>query len=352
MSGTSMDGIDATLVTTDGKTLVRTGYEIKVSYKKKTIKELISIIFKINNFDNYFELEKLSNLITNDHKIAVDKLISLSGLKPDLIGFHGQTILHNPSNKTSIQIGNGKLLSSLTNTKVISNFRENDLFNGGQGAPIAPIYHKYIIENLKLELPCCFINIGGVSNLTYWDGHQLIGFDLGPGNGLMDIYCQKKLGIMFDKFGEIASKGIPSKKIIKQFRDLPYFKKKYPKSLDRLSFEGFLQKTEMLNLNHSDTLATLLEFSLYSIIMGINILPSKPKKIILMGGGQHNYTLYNRIKVNFDCEVLKSNEIFIPGDFIEAELIAYLSARRLNLLPATYPSTTGVKFPCIGGVIN
>ena len=113
-----------------------------------------------------------------------------------------------------------------------------------------------------------------------------------------------------------------------------------------------IKEIEMLNLQHNDALATLLEISLYSIILGVNILPSKPKKIIIMGGGQHNITLFDRIKASFNCDVLKADQLFLPGDFIEAELIAYLAARRLNFLPATCPSTTGVKFPCIGGVIN
>ena len=230
----------------------------------------------------------MSNEIVRDHNNAITEIKKISGIKPDLVGFHGQTVFHNPKNKISIQIGDGYLLSKMCKVKVISKFRQSDINNGGQGAPISPIYHKFLMQKFKIDLPCSFINIGGVSNITYWDGHTLIGLDLGPGNGLMDIYCQKHLGIPFDNLGEIASQGQPDFNIINNFLKLPFFKKNYPKSIDRLEFESFVQNLQLKNLSHSDTLSTFLEFTVLSIQKGIGLLPSLPNKFIIMGGGQHN----------------------------------------------------------------
>jgi len=353
MSGTSMDGIDASLVKTDGVKLFRTGYQIHMNYKNKTAQLLKKIVFNFNlNKENKNLLNELSNLITKDHLNAIDHIIKISGITPSLVGFHGQTIFHNPSSNETLQIGNGKLLASLSKIKVVSNFRENDILHGGEGAPIAPIYHQLLINNLKLELPCCFINIGGVCNLSYWDGNKLIGFDLGPGNGLMDIYCQNKLNIPFDKFGIIASKGKPNFNLVNSFLKLPYFKKKYPKSLDRLEFLNFVTELELNDFSSSEALATLLEFTVLSIIEGIKILPSIPKKIVIMGGGQLNQHLFNRINDSFPFEVIKADDISIPGEFIEAELMAYLAVRKIKNLPITFPNTTGVRKACVGGEVN
>ena len=353
MSGTSMDGIDASLVRTDGLDLIRTDYQIHSNYKNETIKLLKILVFDFNNNrENKLLINTISELITKDHFNAINKIIKISGITPNLIGFHGQTIFHNPASKESLQIGDGKLLANLSKIKVVSDFRDNDILHGGEGAPIAPVYHKLLINNLKLDLPCCFLNIGGVSNLSYWDGNKLIGFDLGPGNGLMDIYCQEQLNIPFDKLGILASKGVPNFNIVNSFIKLSYFKKKYPKSIDRLEFLNFVRELQLSNYGSSEALATLLEMSVASIIEGVKILPSTPKKLVVMGGGQHNQYLFNRIKNSFSFEVSKANDIGIPGDFIEAELIAYLAARNIKNLPITFPNTTGVKTPCVGGIVH
>lgn len=353
MSGTSMDGINASLVRTDGEILSRTGCQIISNYDKNTIQLLKNYVFNFKQLQKDTAItNELSRLISHDNNVAIDKIIELSGFKPDLIGFHGQTVFHNSKKTISIQVGDGNLLARLSNTTVISNFRENDILNGGQGAPISPIYHKLLMKNLKLELPCCFLNIGGVSNISYWDGKQLIGFDLGPGNGLMDIYCQEKLNIPFDKFGIIASNGTPNLQMVNDFIKLPFFKTKYPKSIDRLEFNHFVKTLHFNDNSAPNVLATFLEFTISSIIEGIKILPLNPKKLIIMGGGQHNKFLVERIKNSFSFCVIKANEIELPGDFIEAEMIAFLAARKINNLPVTFPTTTGVKKPTIGGKIN
>ena len=352
MSGTSMDGINASLVRTDGKNLERTGDQIIVNYDKTTANLLKEYVFNYHKLKNDKDFgNELSNGIVNDHNNAITELKKLSGIKPDLIGFHGQTVFHNGLKKISVQIGDGYLLSKMCKTNVISKFRQNDIKNGGEGAPISPIYHKLLMKKFDFDLPCCFVNIGGVSNITYWDGRTLIGFDLGPGNSLMDIYCQKNLGISFDYLGEIASKGKPDCYLVDNFLKLPFFKKKYPKSIDRLEFDSFVKSLPLENLSHSDILSTFLEFTVGSIHKGIEILPSFPKKIVIMGGGQHNKYLMKKLKSSFPIDIVETNIIGINGDYIEAEMIAYLAVRKLVNKPITFPSTTGVNFPCIGGKV-
>ena len=353
MSGTSMDGINASLVRTNGEALEQTGYQIISNYNETTASLLKEYIFNYHKLKNNKDFEKeVSNEIVTDHNNAITKLNRLSGIKPDLIGFHGQTVFHNSLKKISVQIGSGYLLSKMCNIKVVSEFRQKDIENGGEGAPISPIYHKLLMKKFNFDLPCCFINIGGVSNITYWDGHNLIGFDLGPGNGLMDIYCQKNLGVFFDYQGEIASKGKPDFYLVDKFLDLPFFKKKYPKSIDRLEFDNFVKNLPLENFSHSDILSTFLEFTVGSIQKGIEILPSLPKKIVIMGGGQHNKHLMKKVKSLLPINIVGANQIGINGDYVEAEMIAYLAMRKLAKKPITFPNTTGVKSPCIGGEVH
>ena len=352
MSGTSMDGINASLVKTNGEILEKTDYQTILNYSRATTILLKEYVFNYNKhkYDKDYEHE-LSNQIITDHNNAIKEIKKLSGIKPDLVGFHGQTVFHNPKKNISVQIGNGYLLSKMSQTKVVSNFRQNDIDNGGEGAPISPIYHKYLMQKFKFDLPCCFINIGGVSNITYWDGQELIGFDLGPGNGLMDIYCQKHLGMLYDNLGEIASKGNPDFYLVDKFLNLAFFKKKFPKSIDRLEFENFIKKISFKHLNHSDILSTLLEFTVGSIKKGIEILPFLPIKIVIMGGGQHNKHLMKKLKSVLTIDIVRANQVGIDGDYVEADMIAYLAMRRLANIPITFPGTTGVSFPCIGGKV-
>ena len=202
MSGTSMDGIDISLVQSNGLQLKRLNKNYFYKYNSETKKKLLNILKADLSF-NLKRKEYLDNIITNEHYFALKDLDILDNC--DLIGFHGQTLFHDPKNKISIQLGNPKKLAQMLNKNVIFDFRSKDLSLGGQGAPIAPIYHKFIIETLDIELPCCFLNIGGVSNLTYWDGDTLLGFDTGPGNALMDDFMSSTLNKDYDKDGILAS---------------------------------------------------------------------------------------------------------------------------------------------------
>ena len=346
MTGTSMDGIDISLVQTNGLDLKRLNKNYFYKYSFKTKNKLINIIKDDIKF-NLKRKKYLDDFITDEHFLALRELDILGAC--DLIGFHGQTIYHNPKKKFSIQIGNPKKLSQLLNKKVIFDFRSSDIDSGGQGAPLAPIYHKYIIEKSSLTLPTCILNIGGVSNITYWDGKNLIGFDTGPGNALMDDYMSVVLNKDFDQNGDVASEGNPIKGEIEKFLENIFFKKLPPKSLDRDAFlSSYLELTQK-NYPMKDIMATLAEFTIETIAIGIDLLPKKISNVLITGGGCRNIHLMTRLKEKLKINFISETQLGSNFDFIEAELIAYLSARSFYNLPFTFPSTTGVSKPLSGG---
>ena len=346
MTGTSMDGIDISLVQTNGLHLKRLNKNYFYEYNTKTKKTLTGILKEDLNF-NLKRKNYLDDFITYEHYLALKDLDILSSC--DLIGFHGQTMYHEPDKKISIQLGNPKKLAQMLNKNVIFDFRSKDLSLGGQGAPIAPIYHKFILETLDIELPCCFLNIGGISNLTYWDGESLIGFDTGPGNALMDDFMTSTFNESYDKDGILASKGTPIKEEVIKFLKFDFFKKPPPKSLDRQTFLYFYNELVKKNYSVHDIMATLAELTVETIFTSLELLPKKIKSIIITGGGYRNIHLMDRLKHKLKIEVFNEKQIGLNFDYIEAELIAYLSARSIYKLPFTFPSTTGVSKPSSGG---
>ena len=346
MTGTSADGIDISLVQTNGLNLKRLNKNYFYKYSNQTR----SFLMEVLNEDININLQRkkfLDDFITNEHYLAIKDLDIIGTC--DLIGFHGQTIYHNPPKKVSIQLGNPQKLAKLLNKDVIFNYREDDVALGGQGAPIAPIYHKFIIESLDIELPCCFLNIGGVSNLTYWDGNSLIGFDTGPGNALMDNFMFSTLNKNYDKDGILASKGTPIKKEITKFLKFDFFKKLPPKSLDKHSFIDFYNDLLRKNYSNADFMATLAELTIESIVSSLKFLPHKVNSILITGGGYRNIHLMSRLEDRLRLKFLNEKQLGIDFDYIESELIAYLSARSIYNLPFTFPSTTGVLKPLSGG---
>lgn len=352
MSGTSMDGIDGTILKTNGTTFDRTEVQASVKYQKATKTLLLEAQNNpIKFIKDKYKLNVINKLITLDHINLVKEIIIKSTIKPDLIGFHGQTIYHSFKEKKSIQLGDPQLLSNITKIPVISQFRQNDIDNGGHGAPLSPIYHRAIAKKLKLELPISFINIGGVANITYYDKENLIGFDTGPGNGLMDFFSQIKMKKDYDKDGNLAATGTVNTKILNKLKSNVYFKKKFPKSLDKLFFLDYLDKFFKGSDSNEDILATLLEFTALTISNAFNFLPKNPKYVILFGGGQFNIHLVKKLKAYISTNIFLSKEFNLHGQYIESELFAYLAARTKYNLPITYPYTTGVNRPLVGGQV-
>jgi len=353
MSGTSMDGIDVSLLQTNGikSKFILPG--VSYPYSQKTEK----LIINLNNYPieelikNQLLYKELSVSLTIDHAEAVSKILSKFSDIINLIGFHGQTIYHNAQKKISLQIGEPQLLSNLTEIKVVSNFRENDIQNGGEGAPLAPIYHKHLVEKHNLDFPICFLNIGGVSNISYCDKNDFLGFDTGPGNGLIDILIKKSINKPFDFQGLIAKSGTPNKNLIKLVLKDSFFEKLPPKSLDKLYFEKIFSNEEFNSLTLPDAAATLSQLTIDSVIVSLKLLPKKPKLMVMCGGGRKNWFFVERLKKLCPFKVITTEEIDIDGDFLESELISFISARSFNKLPITFPKTTGVNKPLIGGKI-
>ncbi len=347
MSGTSLDGIDVSLVKSNGKELLSLKKNYYFKYKKNVTAILKKVLKNYKNILGNKDLKnKIDNFVTNLHLKAI---IQSGFLKnSDYIGFHGQTIFHNPKVK-SIQLGNPQMLANLLKKNVVFDFRSNDIFNNGQGAPLAPIYHKMIIEKNKVILPSCFLNIGGISNISYWDGKSLIGFDTGPGNNLMDEYIQLMTKNKFDSNGEIASKGKIDKTLLKKFLSNEYFKKPFPKSLDKHFFNNEFNYFKQIDMRLTDAMSTLAEITITSIIDSLKFLPKFPKSIIIAGGGYKNKYLTNRLRDKINISFYDLNEFNHDPDFIESELIAFLTARHFFDLPITFPETTGVSEPSVGG---
>tara|TARA_B100000767_G_C19716603_1_gene515264 strand:- start:372 stop:1499 length:1128 start_codon:yes stop_codon:yes gene_type:complete len=361
MSGTSGDGVDASLISSDGINQYSEILNKYFKYDQKIYKNLHNLRGKIlkpqDLQKNAIEIINLEREITLFHANVIMKILDLIDKKVDLIGFHGQTIYHNPLEKITKQIGNGNLLSQLTKKTVVYNFRQNDIKNGGEGAPLTPIFHKLIVEQKKIELPVCILNIGGITNVTTiseFSENRFLSRDLGPGNCLIDEWVRNNTKDKFDNKGEIAKRGKTNESILNQALD--NFDNKPNK--DTLSFDtkdfslGFIR-----GLNLEDGAATLTDFTGRIIGEGLFSFLSKtrekPWKILVCGGGRKNLTLMQKIKSRTPKNYITQNidDYGVDGDYVESQAFAYLAIRSYLGLPISFPETTGCKKPCTGGVI-
>ncbi|MDA7552601.1 anhydro-N-acetylmuramic acid kinase [Candidatus Pelagibacter sp.] len=378
MSGTSMDGVDASTVFSDGNTGIITSIKNQYfEYDKDLYQKLTNLRDKISNskdLKNLFEdLNSIEKKITLFHAKIVNEMIqSHPKFEIDIVGFHGQTIFHNAEEKISVQLGDGKLLSQLTKKKVVYNFRQNDLKNGGQGAPLTPIFHQNLVRNINLEWwPVVVLNIGGISNATSISrvypsdltddnkDNKLFAEDIGPGNCLIDEWIRKNSKYRYDKDGLIAKSGKVNELIFNQaVENFLYLDSTKNKSLDVKDFDiSFVR-----GLSLEDGAATLTHFTAKLIGSGLINFMLKcyaPKMEILSnatclvcGGGRKNKLLIDILKKNLNVkELVLIDGYGIDGDFIESQAFAYLAIRSYLSLPISYPSTTDCKKPTIGGVI-
>ena len=352
MSGTSADGVDSSIIQSDGDKQYKVILDHYFEYNQEIYDKIHNLKDAINNVD---DLKSLSNKILNLEKEitvfnakAVNKLLEENKLNIDLIGFHGQTIYHNPKEKISKQLGDGKLLSKLTKKKVIYNFRENDIKNGGQGAPLTPIFHKVLKKIFKIK-DATFINIGGITNVTNINiNDKMTGTDVGPGMCLIDYWIRKNSKKKYDKNGFLAKAGNVNKNelnlLIKNFKENDV-KKIDTKSFDIKNFNFSFDKKMSLE----DGAATLTEFTSELIIYELEKKKYK-SDIILCGGGRKNNFLIEKLKKKVNN--IKLIDLFgVDGDFVESQAFAYIAIRSFLNLPISFPETTGVKNPCVGGVI-
>jgi len=361
MSGTSMDGIDASIIKSNGEDKYETVFDQYFKYEEEIYGELVDIRNKINSSEdleiNSIILSELERKITLFHATVCKKIISDYSLNIDLIGFHGQTIFHNANEKISKQLGDANLLSSLLKKKVVYNFRKNDLINGGQGAPLAPIFHQLITNLNQIKLPACILNIGGIANITIIssrDFNDLKSYDIGPGNCLLDEWIRRNSEERFDKNGELAKAGKTDEVILNQAIDnFDSIKKNNNLSFDVKDFDlNFVR-----GLSLEDGLSTLTDFTaslIYqSIITSINFDNDKELNVLVCGGGRKNLSLINSIKNKLPSNVHLSliDDYKIDGDFIESQAFAYLAIRSFLKKIISFPKTTNVKKSCSGGVL-
>ena len=361
MSGTSMDGIDASIIRSDGENEYESTFDEFFEYDQALYKDLVNLRNKINSANDIIVnselVSEIERKITLYHAEICNKIINKSDHEVDLIGFHGQTIFHDASQKISKQLGDGSLLSSLLKKDVIYNFRANDIANGGQGAPLAPIFHNLIINKNKIKLPVFILNIGGIANITIITSNKnddLISYDIGPGNCLLDEWVRKHTSYRYDLNGKAASIGKIDEIILKQATEnFENINKNKKLSFDIKDFDlSFVR-----GLSYEDGLSTLTKFTSEIICDSIikNTKKDKTKKINLLvcGGGRKNLTLIenitNKLPNNINLDLI--DDYNINGDFIESQAFAYLAIRSLLKKEISFVKTTNVKKSCTGGIL-
>jgi len=358
MSGTSMDGIDIAALWSDGGEAVRRGPAGFVAYESAFRRRIEAALEEAKAIavrsDRPGDLAALEREITLRHAAAVrDFLSAHPDLTPELIGFHGQTVLHRPEKTLTVQLGDGALLAGETGIAVVSDMRANDMVHGGQGAPLAPAYHAALAHSLPPTLrryPICFVNIGGISNVTYVpEEGDPVAFDSGPGNALIDQWVAGEGGVPFDADGMIASEGGIVQTVVARYLDNPFFARSGPKSLDRADFT--LAEAEGMEL--ADGARTLAAISAEAILKAADHMPEPPKLWIVCGGGRKNPHIVADLKQGAgEADVIAAEEAGLDGDAMEAEAWAYLAIRARAGLPLTWPTTTACSRPVSGGVYH
>jgi len=355
MSGTSADGIDASIIQSDGDVEYKLILEKYFKYSENIFKNIHSLKDEINNSKDLNNLsdkiQPLEKEITIFHADVVNKIMKEFKSNIDLVGFHGQTIFHNEKEKISKQLGDGKLLSKLIKKTVVYDFRQNDLKNGGHGAPLTPIFHKLLKAQFKIK-DATFVNIGGITNVTtILDNDEMSGTDIGPGMCLIDKWVREKSKKNYDENGIIAKSGKVDKIALNQLLENFFKKEKIIKTGLIQSFDTkYFNFLPVKDLSFEDGVATLTEFTAAIIISSIKIADRYKEKIILCGGGRKNNFLVEKLKEEID-RIKLIDEYKVDGDFVESQAFAYLAIRSYLKLPISFPETTGVMKPCTGGVI-
>ena len=352
MSGTSMDGVDASIIQTDGKSKYKAILDKYFVYPEIIYKKLTSLRDKIKRSKDLKKHQKkiksIEKEITIFHAKAVNEILKKTKVDVEFIGFHGQTIFHNAKEKITKQLGDGKLLSKLTQKKVVYNFRQNDLINGGHGAPLAPVFHQVLAKKLKL-IPAYFLNIGGITNYTLVENELLSANDIGPGMCLVDYWVRTNSKKKYDKDGMLARSGRIDLDVLWKIQDNYKNKKNKRQSFDIKEFEtSFPKHVEHLTLENGA--ATYTQVTYEDLEPSLEFTKDYECNLILCGGGRKNKYLINLIKGS-GIKFHLIDDYYIDGDFVESQAFAYLAIRSFLKLPISFPNTTGCKEPCTGGVI-
>ena len=337
MSGTSLDGIDAALIRTDGETVAEFGPSQTTPYPKRLRARLAAALGKTDG------LGSLAAELTRYHVKAVRKLLA-DGRPAELIGFHGHTVDHRPRDGLTLQIGDGAMLAGALGIPVVCDFRAADVAAGGEGAPFAPLFHQALAA--PIDKPVAVLNIGGIANLTWIDdGFAPIAFDTGPGNGLIDQWVERHTGKRYDRDGRLAASGTAHEAVVARYLADPYYARVPPKSLDRLDFD----LAPLDGLSPKDGAASLVEVTVRAVARARDHLPAPPLRWLVTGGGRHNPAIMARLAEVLGVPCLSVESEGWSGDALEAQAFAYLAVRSLRGLPLSLPTTTGVAAPTTGG---
>ena len=349
MSGTSLDGVDAAVIETDGITITRFAESDYREYSDVERAVLKAALGRWHDDD----VAEATAVVGKAHAVL------LAGFEDvDLVGFHGQTLAHDPQHRGTHQAGDGQALAEALGLPVVWDFRSADVQLGGQGAPLAPFYHFALAKWLKAEAPLAFLNLGGVGNLTWIDPTQpapetegaLLAFDTGPANAPVDDLMRARLGKPRDEGGKLAARGRVSDDIIEEFLRHPYFFKVPPKSLDRNDFPDLTEAVSALS--DADAAATLTAAVAMSVSEGLRHCPTPPDRVLVTGGGRHNATLMRMLAATLDCPVSPVEDVGLDGDMLEAQAFAYLAVRVARGLPTSCSGTTGVRAAVSGGTLS
>jgi len=356
MSGTSLDGVDVALIETDGrlvKALGPTGYRPYSEQERILLRQALAEAVHLPQRDaRPGILREAERAVTAAHAEAIAAFTAqhrITAEDVDIVGFHGQTVLHRPERKLTVQIGDAAALAKAIHIPVMHDFRAADVEAGGQGAPFVPVYHRALAQSLGREGPIAVVNIGGVSNITYIDGADtLIACDTGPGNALLDDFMFRVARQPFDCEGRMAAQGVPDQAWVARALQLPFFSLPPPKSLDRNDFAGL----RLGEASPADGAATLTAFTAAAIAQIAPQLPKAPRSWIICGGGARNLTMMRMLRERLAPATVESAVSFgWSADAIEAQAFGFLAARGLKGLPLSYPTTTGVPIPMTGGVV-
>ena len=354
MSGTSMDGIDLALIETDGLDHVRRLGAASIAYDEPFRARLRQALADAKGIGTRNErpgsLAETERELTERHAVAALKFLGDRMLQPsavDVIGFHGQTVLHRPEGALTVQLGDGPALAKATGIDVVYDLRAADVAAGGEGAPLAPAYHRALAAKMP-QRPIAFLNVGGVANVT-WIGldNTLIAFDTGPGNALIDDLVLRTAGATHDADGKLAASGTIDDRVLNAYLMHPFFAKCVPKSLDRNAFAPELVE----GLSPADAAATLAAFTVGAVVKAREHMPEEPRLWVVCGGGRRNRTLMSGLAARVENAVVPAEALGLDGDTLEAEAWAYLAVRSLDQLPISWPGTTGVAAPTRGGVL-
>lgn len=367
MSGTSMDGIDVAAITTDGAGFVRFGQTMLRAYteaEKQVIRAALQVAPGLRDrAERPPELALAESLVTETHAEAVNAFLEATGYEATdvaVIGFHGQTVFHAPERGLTVQLGDGLALARAVGVPVVYDFRAADVAAGGEGAPLVPIYHAALVARSELPLPVAVLNLGGVANITYVGrspaemvgiepeaGDGLLAFDCGPGNALIDDFCLARTGRAYDLDGRLAAAGRVDEAVLAALMAHPFFDRPIPKSLDRNAFS----RAAVDHLSTEDGAATLTAFTAAAVARGLAQLPERPETLIVAGGGAHNPTLTGMLKLRCNTAIVPAADLGWSTDGLEAQAFAYLAVRHVAGLPISFPGTTGVPVPTVGGVL-